>query len=212
MGEASQDIFAILNPVSQASLVATLLMAIVAYYFSFHMTKVRRASDRWVIFWLVWDAMIHFMVEGPFVIISATGTVEKSDHWLSLLWKEYAKADKRWGVSDPGIVSLEALTVFFDGPLCIILIYAILKNKPYKHFIQIVLCVCELYGGWMTFAPDWFIGSPNLDTGNWVFLWLYLVFFNGIWVVVPLALLWQSWNEICHAFATTPRSTAKKHR
>lgn len=22
-----------------------------------------------------------------------------------------------------------------------------LKNKTYRHFIQIVLCVCELYGG-----------------------------------------------------------------
>lgn len=61
--------------------------------------------------------------------------------------KEYALADRRWGISDPTIVSLEILTVFITGPLAVWLIFAMLKNKTYRHFIQIVLCVCELYGG-----------------------------------------------------------------
>ena len=46
--------------------------------------------------------------------------------------------------------------------------------------------------GWMTFCPEWIQGSPNLDTSNWLYLWIYLVFFNGIWVVVPFLLLYQS--------------------
>ena len=50
-------------------------------------------------------------------------------------------------MSDPTVVSLEILTVFIDGPLCLILIYAMLKDKFYRHYVQIVLCVCELYGG-----------------------------------------------------------------
>ena len=28
----------------------------------------------------------------------------------------------------------------------------------------------ELYGGFMTFAPEWLTGSPNLDTSNWMYL------------------------------------------
>ena len=79
--------------------------------------------------------------------------------------KEYAKADWRWAVSDPTIVSLEMLTVFFDGPLCLLLIYAICRNKFYRHYIQIVLCVCELYGGMLVVLilsllfgyPVWFM-------------------------------------------------------
>ncbi len=67
--------------------------------------------------------------------------------FYSLTGKEYAKADIRWGVSDPNIVSLEILTVVLDGLLCLVLIYAIVKNKFYRHWVQIVLCVCELYGG-----------------------------------------------------------------
>lgn len=65
-----------------------------------------------------------------------------------------------------------------------------------RHFLQIVLSVCELYGGWMTFCPDWLLGSPHLDTSHWMYLWLYLVFFNGLWVVVPLLLLLQSWGSL----------------
>jgi hypothetical protein len=56
--------------------------------------------------------------------------------------------------------------------------------------------VCELYGGWMTFFPEWLIGSPNLNTNSWLYFWVYLVFFNGVWVLIPGLLLWQSWVEL----------------
>ncbi|OBS66741.1 hypothetical protein A6R68_04713 [Neotoma lepida] len=110
--------------------------------------------------------------------------------------KEYGKADARWLYSDPTIVSLELLTVVLDGFLALVLIYAIVKEKYYRHFIQITLCVCELYGGWMTFFPEWLVGSPNLNTKNWLYFWVYLVFFNGLWVLIPGLLLWQSWREL----------------
>ncbi|XP_065253603.1 emopamil-binding protein-like [Emys orbicularis] len=167
-------------------------------------------ADRWVLGWLCYDVLVHCTLnpsqcahstscthhtgqEGPFVYLSLIGTVAESDNIFASLWKEYGRADARWLYSDPTIVSLEILTVVLDGLLALILIYAIIKDKYYRHFIQITLCVCELYGGWMTFCPDWLIGSPNLNTSNWLYLWVYLVFFNGIWVVLPGLLLWQSW-------------------
>ncbi|KAL1022270.1 hypothetical protein UPYG_G00024480 [Umbra pygmaea] len=110
--------------------------------------------------------------------------------------KEYGRADDRWLHSDPTIVALELLTVLLDGLLALVLVYAIVKDKHYRHFIQIILCTCELYGGWMTFCPEWLVGSPNLNTDNWLYLWVYLVFFNGIWVLVPGILMWQSWLSL----------------
>jgi hypothetical protein len=80
-----------------------------------------------------------------------------------------------------------------------------LKNKPYRHFFQIILCTCELYGDWMTFVPALMEGASNLDTANPKHLWLYLVGSNGVWVVVPLLLLWQSYT-----FFTTTRTDAIK--
>ncbi|KAF7234819.1 Emopamil-binding protein-like [Varanus komodoensis] len=70
------------------------------------------------------------------------------------------------------------------------------SSSSFRHFVQITLCICEIYGGWMTFCPEWLTGSPNLNTSNWLYLWVYLVFFNGIWVAIPGLLLTQSWTAL----------------
>ncbi|XP_048747235.2 emopamil-binding protein-like [Ostrea edulis] len=186
----------VLTQVSIISLAVTGLYAAGAFVFAFSVGKSQSRINKLIIAWLVFDALIHFTLEGPFVYWSLVSTVEKSKHFTAQVWKEYALADKRWGMSDPTIVSLEILTVFITGPLAVWLIYIVLKKKPYRHFIQIVLCVCELYGGWMTFCPEWLTGSKNLKTDNFLYMWIYLVFFNGIWVVIPVLLLCQSWLEM----------------
>ncbi|XP_004844210.1 emopamil-binding protein-like [Heterocephalus glaber] len=154
------------------------------------------AADRGALVWLCYDVLVHFALEGPFVYLSIVGNIANSNGLIASLWKEYGKADARWLYLDPTIVSLEILTVVLDGFLALILIYAIVKEKYYRHFIQITLCVCELYGGWMTFCPEWLMGSPNLNTNSWLYFWVYLVFFNGVWVLIPGLLLWQSWTEL----------------
>ncbi|PVI06357.1 Emopamil-binding protein [Periconia macrospinosa] len=124
---------------------------------------------------------------------------------FSRLWQEYAKADRRWGGVDLGVVSLEVLTVFIGTPLAL-WICALLRGEERKGalkrwFWMIVLATAELYGGWMTFAPEWFTGSPNLDTSNWMFMWLYLVFFNGLWVVFPLWILYEGYSAMTSAMS-----------
>ncbi|XP_020145978.1 emopamil-binding protein-like isoform X2 [Microcebus murinus] len=156
----------------------------------------RAAADRGALAWLCYDALVHLVLEGPFVYLSLVGNIANSDGLIASLWKEYGKADARWLNFDPTIVSVEILTAVLDGFLALFLIYAIVKEKPYRHFLQITLCVCELYGDWMTFCPEWLVGSPNLNTNNWLYCWVYLVFFNGVWVLIPALLLWQSWVEL----------------
>uniref|UniRef100_A0A3Q3CI26 EBP like n=1 Tax=Haplochromis burtoni TaxID=8153 RepID=A0A3Q3CI26_HAPBU len=150
----------------------------------------------WILLWLFYDVIVHLTLEGPFVYMSLVGTVEASEGPLAELWKEYGKADSRWLVSDPTIVSIEILTVVLDSLLALLLIHAVLKDKYYRHFLQIALSVCELYGGWMTFCPDWLMGSPHLNTSSLLYLWVYLVLFNGVWVLVPVLLLLQSWFSL----------------
>lgn len=187
---------ALFTHVTFYSLLACAAQFAVGYVFAQIWGKKCSVTDRWVLVWLFYDAIVHITLEGPFVYMSLIGTVATADNIFAELWKEYGKADSRWLHSDPTIVSLELLTVVLDGFLALLLIYAIVKDKHYRHFIQITLCVCELYGGWMTFCPDWLIGSPSLNTSNWLYLWVYLFFFNGVWVVVPGLLLWQSWHVL----------------
>ncbi|KAK7921973.1 hypothetical protein WMY93_008875 [Mugilogobius chulae] len=201
--------------VSAVSLLACALQGAAAYLMMRRVGGTSSATDKWVLTWLFYDVIVHVTLEGPFVLMSLGGSVETSEGPLAQLWQEYGKADQRWLVSDSGIVSVEILTVVLCSALGLALIHAVVHNKPTEntsqqcrqttdkaktcrqHFLQISLCVCELYGGWMTFAPEWLQGSPNLNqASSWLHLWVYLVFFNGIWVLVPVLLLLQSWNAL----------------
>ena len=163
------------------------------------------SRDKLAVLWLLYNALVHWIMEGSFLYYSLTGSVNSAQGLMAELWKEYAKADARWGVSDPTIVSLEILTVFFNGSVTLLLVHAILAEKPYRHFVQVLVNTCELYGGWMTFAPEWLTGNKNLDTSSPMYLWVYLFFFNGLWVVIPILLLAQSYVAISSQGINTSR-------
>ncbi|KAK4049687.1 hypothetical protein OIV83_003962 [Microbotryomycetes sp. JL201] len=129
---------------------------------------------------------------------------------FAALWREYAIADKRWGLSDPTVVSIELITVFGAGPLCLYVCWLMSKQDRAREYWMVVLCTAEIYGGWLTFAPEWLTGSHNLRTDNWLYCWVYLAFFNGLWVAVPLWLLWDSWTKISVALRSTSESSLKK--
>jgi hypothetical protein len=125
---------------------------------------------------------------------------------FAAMWREYAAADFRWGVSDPTVVSLEILTVLGAGPLCCYILKQLTNGDPARHYWIIVLSTAELYGGWMTFCPEWLTGSPNLDTSNPLYLWVYLVLMNTIWVFIPLWLMYDSYNHIAGALRATKKA------
>lgn len=139
------------------------------------------------------------------------------------LWQEYAKADFRWATSDPGVVALEILTVLLGGPVAIYVCYLVWKSsssgsstqdrgaaKSLLWLVAPALATAELYGGWMTFCPEWLTGSTQLETSNPVYLWFYLFFFNTLWVWVPCWVLWESFKELRTAF--TAAEGLKKER
>lgn len=130
------------------------------------------------------------------------------------LWQEYAKADHRWATSDLTVVSLELLTVLLGGPAALYVCYLLWQAsspsttsvsargaaKAKLWLVAPALAIAELYGGFMTFAPEWLTGSAQLETADPVYLWLYLVFFNTLWVFIPTWVLWEAAKELRAAF------------
>ncbi|KAK9893858.1 Emopamil-binding protein [Cystobasidium minutum MCA 4210] len=160
-----------------------------------------RKVDQLVFIWLVFDALIHFIFEGAFLYNSMFGkTVFKGVGWSAELWKEYAKADVRWGNADSTVVSLEILTVFIGGPLALYCAYLLTKDSMHRHPWLLILSTGELYGGWMTFCPEWLTGSRNLRTDNFLHLWIYLALMNGLWVIIPFYIMVDSYRAIMKAF------------
>lgn len=62
----------------------------------------------------------------------------------------------------------------------------------------------------MTFAPEWLTGNQYLDSSNFMYLWVYLVFFNCLWIVFPLYAVWVSYKDITNAFAVRSAATSAR--
>lgn len=70
-----------------------------------------------------------------------------------------------------------------------------------------------IFTGFMTFCPEWLTGNQFLDSSNFMYLWVYLVFFNMLWVFIPFYAIYVSWNSINAAFSTqTVVQVAKKSK
>lgn len=92
-------------------------------------------------------------VEASWLYLSTGGrTVNKSDMWMAYLWRDYSKADQRWGWADPTVVSLEILTVLGAGPIAAYCAYLLSKNDQRYHIWVVILSTAELYGGFVSFG------------------------------------------------------------
>ena len=73
----------------------------------------RAALARVCIAWFLLDALTHLTVELSYVFVTlAHGGAKHSPSILGFIWREYGRADARWAVYDPTVLSLELLTVF----------------------------------------------------------------------------------------------------
>jgi hypothetical protein len=158
------------------SLLSTLAIVFVAYAASLRFLPSSSSGVlRFLFIWHLADALCHFLLEGSFLYHCffshqpladdvktdlfptppgflgysdrVYGAQSGGDNLFAQLWMVYARADKRWAGVDLGVVSLELLTVFFDGPLAVYVCYCLAKKDPKVSIWMIVLATCELYGG-----------------------------------------------------------------
>lgn len=74
---------------------------------------------------------------------------------------------------------MELLTVFLGGPIAFYISDLIRKGAGTRSggvltaklwFWATALAVGELYGGFMTFSPEWLSGNVNLDSSNFMYM------------------------------------------
>eukprot|EP01138_Halocafeteria_seosinensis_P010130 gb/GECG01010344.1/.p1 GENE.gb/GECG01010344.1/~~gb/GECG01010344.1/.p1 ORF type:complete len:236 (+),score=15.99 gb/GECG01010344.1/:1-708(+) len=181
-------------------------------------SKPLTTAARFTILWFIVDAITHLTLELGYVLTVAFYGGAKYGPTTGIMgaiceaWRLYSKADPRWEVFNADVMTLEILTVFLMGPLALLAIYAVYTRQPYRHLLQFAIGICELYGGWMTFAPEWVTqalfgttqlrGAPFGTVGDMVLWWIYLLFMNGLWVLIPIVLCWDSAVQIIDACNT----------
>ena len=166
---------------------------------------------RITLIWLLLDAFTHLTMEALYCALTlAYGGARYAPAWLagaSYMWREYGKADSRWSAFDPTVLSLELVTVLLAGPLAVAAFYGVWARAPWKNLALVVLSTCELYGGWLTFGPEWLArpqSSPSLS-GDPIHVYIYLFFFNFLWVLVPLIILYDAGAAIVRAEAAAAK-------
>ncbi|KEQ79569.1 Emopamil-binding protein [Aureobasidium pullulans] len=229
----------VIDQTTVLSLLSTLAILAAAYITSLYALPLHATSKtRFLFIWHAFDALIHFILEGTFLYncFFSYGSTLLTDpllpshvhflnlpgryygaaygsSWHSALWREYAKADARWAGTDLTVVSLELLTVFVGGPLAVWCCVQMVRGKwGGAWFWMCVLAVGELYGGFMTFVPEWLSGSPNLVTSNWMYKWVYLFFFNTLWVWIPFWILYQGYAVFTSAVDSAGSGLGKRKR
>lgn len=175
-----------------------------------HLTQL----DRRIICWWAVTGAIHFLQEGAFVV-SPKFYASTTNDYFSEGWKEYSKADSRYASRDPCIVSIEAVTAFVEGPLCFVIIYALVTLKPYRHILQFAVALGQVYGTIIYFGTSYLEGFKHSDPG-FLYFWLYFVAMNGIWILIPGLIIIRTWNAsvavVGHIATSTNETKSKKRR
>ena len=78
--------------------------------------------------------------------------------------KEYGKADSRYVTRDSFVISMEAFTAFVVGPMCFWAVLAMVRQHSWRHVLQLVVSVCQLYGDVLYFATTGMEGTGAVSS------------------------------------------------
>ncbi|CAJ2506189.1 Uu.00g003190.m01.CDS01 [Anthostomella pinea] len=151
-------------------------------------------------------------LKGYFVLNHAT--VASSQNLLAQLWKEYALSDSRYLTSDVFMLSVESITAFIWGPLCLATALSIVLTSPLRHSLRITASMAHLYGVALYYATSlsstYFTGRSH-SRPEVLYFWVYYVGFNLPWAVIPALLLLDSVRTVTRAMRA-PDLSSSTHR
>ncbi|KAI9167415.1 Emopamil-binding [Paramyrothecium foliicola] len=170
-----------------------------------------RPLDRFAACWFALSAFLHLCFES-YYIFNRTSLAGMNTLFAEL-WKEYTLSDSRYLTSDIFTVCVETITVFAWGPLSLLSVICIVNQSATRHFYQIIVCTAHLYGVALYYATNWaemHFSGVSYSRPEFLYFWIYYVGFNLPWAVVPLVLLYDSFDQIGQAFRLLHKETRQR--
>eukprot|EP01025_Chloroclados_australasicus_P069432 TRINITY_DN97_c0_g2_i1.p1 TRINITY_DN97_c0_g2~~TRINITY_DN97_c0_g2_i1.p1 ORF type:complete len:259 (+),score=21.48 TRINITY_DN97_c0_g2_i1:59-778(+) len=161
-------------------------------------------TEKFLMCWLAWTAATHSILEAEFVIDDHFYANVNPYNVLAETWKEYAKADSRYASRDKTVLSAEILAAFFEGPLLALAIYGIAAKSSWRHVAIVIGSMGQLYGTVVYFYTI-FTDDEICYRSEPMYYYFYLLFMNGIWLVVPTFCILYCSHELCKATAVYDR-------
>eukprot|EP01132_Coremiostelium_polycephalum_P004820 gene4820-6008_t len=184
-------------------------------------------KEKVLLFWLLWSGAIHFLLEGSYGFFANEITtkspltftekmlelvpLEKALdlHWYASLYTQYARYDSRYAVAEPMVVFFCFLELV-QGAFCFLLALLVVVESRYRHALQILLSSLQALGTVFYFITPYIYGRWEEYISSDPFeLWVYVVGLNGLWLLVPIILILQSFSAIGQATAAYQSSKPK---
>ncbi|KAK7535055.1 3-beta-hydroxysteroid-Delta(8),Delta(7)-isomerase [Phyllosticta citribraziliensis] len=166
-------------------------------------------TDLVTVLWFVLCGCLHIFFEGFFV--TNFETIGGSKHVFGQLWKEYSLSDSRYLTQNTFVLCIESITVVIWGPLSIATAYFVATEHPLRHPFQVIVSLGHLYGDVLyygTTVVDHALLGVSYSRPEPYYFWLYFVFMNAFWIVIPGVLIYNSVKACARAF----RALAKMER
>lgn len=160
------------------------------------------SSDVLTALWFAFSGCMHLFFEGYFVYNYKT--IGGKQDLFAQMWKEYALSDSRYLSQDPFVLCVEAVTVVVVGPLAFVTAGLIVADHPLRHAFQTIVSFAHLYGDTLYYMTSLFghlLLGQSYSRPEPQYFWGYFVGLNGIWIVIPLVLLYNSVVASKRAFA-----------
>ncbi|RUS24132.1 Emopamil binding protein-domain-containing protein [Jimgerdemannia flammicorona] len=148
-------------------------------------------SERFILMWFVMCGCLHTTFEAYFAWNYKTLAGDRTV--FGQLWKEYARGDSRYLIGDTLVLALERITIFIIGPLSFLTAHAIFSNLPTRHLLQFTTSLSHFFSCTLYLLVDVIEGSRHSRPES-LYYWVYFVGFNSPWIVIPIALIVQSWG------------------
>ena len=94
-----------------------------------------------------------------YVVLKPTFYQDPPGTFLSDVWREYSHADSRYATRDSFIISMEAVTAFFDGPGCLLVVWGILRHAPWRYALLIIVSGAQIYGDVLYYGTCYLEGA-----------------------------------------------------
>ncbi|GIZ36970.1 hypothetical protein CKM354_000043400 [Cercospora kikuchii] len=171
-------------------------------------------SELLTIMWFVLSGTIHIFFEGYY--ISNFAELGSQQTFIAQMWKEYSFSDSRYLTSNGLVFCLETITVFVWGPGCLLVAALIVLRSPWRHPLQIIVSLGQLYGDTLYYATSFFdeaVHGISYSRPEAFYFWFYFVFMNSLWIIIPAALIFQSSRTAASVIAAaSQRVDSKKLR
>ncbi|GAM21876.1 hypothetical protein SAMD00019534_050510 [Acytostelium subglobosum LB1] len=192
--------------------------------------------EKLVVFWLLWSGIIHILLEGSYGFfaheVTTASTVDFmtkmledvplesawNPHWYASLYTQYARYDRRYAIADPMVVFF-CFMELVQGTSCFLLVLSVIFQSAYRHALQIFLCSLQALGTVFYFITPYIYGEwDQLISSDPFELWVYVVGLNGLWLLVPIIMIIQSFiaigrdASVAAKYTIQPRSNANKKK